>query len=662
MAEVLLSPGVLARENDSSQVSSQPVEAGCAIVGPAVKGPVNIPTVVTSYSDYQNKFGTIVESGSNEYTYFTSVSAYNYFQQGGDSLLVTRVVSGSYTAAVSTNIQNEVESGVLENLTGATQNSFNISGSSGLQSDVAATSGGNITASITLTNSQSISSIALEAATGSFTVGQQITFSSASLGANQAGGTDLTLTLVDANITNQVALVLETLSVGTIQNSTSVEGSKGQLASGTKDNLRWEVVSPDTASGTFSLLIRQGDDITSQRKILETWTNVSLDPNASNYVARVIGDQKQVVRTDGSTYYLQMEGQYANASRYVRVKSVNAKTLNYFDNAGDPKPQYTDYIPLAGSGSFGGASGTDFNGIVANFNENINATNSQGLVGANYTTALNLLANKDEFQYNVLSIPGLYREDYASQISAMVNNCQFRGDAIAVIDGVAYDKSITAVKTQAAGVDSSYAAMYWPWVQTIDPDLGDQVWAPASALMPGVYAYNDASSEAWFAPAGLNRGGLSTVIRAERKLTNGNRDELYQAGVNPIATFPNTGVVVFGQKTLQKKASALDRVNVRRLLIALKGYISQIADNLVFEQNTIATRNNFLAQVNPYLESVQQRQGLYAFKVIMDDSNNTPDVIDRNQLIGQIYLQPTKTAEFIYLDFNVLPTGAVFPS
>ncbi len=135
---------------------------------------------------------------------------------------------------------------------------------------------------------------------------------------------------------------------------------------------------------------------------------------------------------------------------------------------------------------------------------------------------------------------------------------------------------------------------------------------------------------------------------------------MYIANVNPIATFPGTGVVVYGQKTLQKAASALDRINVRRLLIALKGYISQVANNLVFEQNSIATRNNFLAQVNPYLQSVQQRQGLYAFKVVMDDSNNTPDVIDRNQLVGQIYLQPTKTAEFILLDFNILPTGATF--
>ena len=113
---------------------------------------------------------------------------------------------------------------------------------------------------------------------------------------------------------------------------------------------------------------------------------------------------------------------------------------------------------------------------------------------------------------------------------------------------------------------------------------------------------------------------------------------------------------------MQKAASALDRVNVRRLLITLKSFISQVADNLVFEQNTAATRNNFLAQVNPYLESVQQRQGLFAFKVIMDDSNNTPDVIDRNQMVGQIFIQPTKTAEFIYLDFNILPTGATFPA
>jgi hypothetical protein len=195
-----------------------------------------------------------------------------------------------------------------------------------------------------------------------------------------------------------------------------------------------------------------------------------------------------------------------------------------------------------------------------------------------------------------------------------------------------------------------------------DPDTAQRVWVPAGTLIPGVYAANDRTAEAWFAPAGINRGGLGQVVMAERKLTQANRDTLYVGKVNPIATFPGRGVVVFGQKTLQTQASALDRVNVRRLLIALKNYISQISDNLVFEQNTAATRNIFLGQVNPYMESVQQRQGLYAFKVVMNDSNNGPEVIDRNELRGAIYIQPTKTAEFIYLDFNILPTGAEFPA
>jgi phage tail sheath protein FI len=178
--------------------------------------------------------------------------------------------------------------------------------------------------------------------------------------------------------------------------------------------------------------------------------------------------------------------------------------------------------------------------------------------------------------------------------------------------------------------------------------------------MPGVYTFSDRVSAEWFAPAGLNRGGLGGAIQAERKLSTTDRNTLYESKVNPIASFPGVGLTAFGQKTLQTQSSALDRVNVRRLLIALKRYISSVARTLIFEQNTITTRNNFISQVNPYLETVQQRQGLFAYKVVMDDSNNTPDVIDRNQLVGQIYIQPTKTVEYIYLTFNITPTGVEF--
>jgi phage tail sheath protein FI len=241
-----------------------------------------------------------------------------------------------------------------------------------------------------------------------------------------------------------------------------------------------------------------------------------------------------------------------------------------------------------------------------------------------------------------------------------LSTVQNRGDAIAVVDLVGYNQTISTVGQAAQSYDNSYGATYYPWVQTRSTETGRLHFVPASTVIPGVYEYNDKVSAEWFAPAGLNRGGLPTVIQPEIRLTVNQRNTLYSSKVNPIAVFPGQGTVVYGQKTLQARASSLDRVNVRRLLIALKGYIGQIAQTLVFEQNTAVTRNKFLSQVNPYLDYVQQRQGLYAFRVVMDETNNTPDVIDRNLLVGAIYLQPTRTAEFIQLDFNILPTGVTF--
>jgi hypothetical protein len=574
MAETLLSPGVLARENDQSFIQGQPLERGAAIIGPAVKGPVEIPTLVGSFSEYTAIFGGAVESGSNVYSYLTSIAANNYFQNGGTSLLVTRVVSGSFTSATS---------------------SLMPTGSGGPTSGLS-------------------------------------------------------------------PFVLETISEGTIMNSTSTEIS-GSLPSGSSDNVRWEIPTVNTASGTFSLLIRRGDDNNVQKIVLESYNNLSLDPYASNYISKVIGDANFNLVSDSGDYFIQQSGSYSNISKYVRVKQVNFNTPKYFDNNGNAKPAFTGSLPAVSSGSFGSAVGSNIPaGRAANFYESINATDSQGLSGSNYNNAIALLSNVDEYKYNVISIPGLLASTHATQTTALVNNTIGRGDSIAIIDLVGYNSQVNAVINQASGFDSSYAATYWPWLQTIDPNTGEAVWVPASTMIPGVYAFTDASSDPWFAPAGITRGALGQVIRAERKLTAGNRDDIYEANVNPIATFPGSGVTVFGQKTLQKRASALDRVNVRRLLIALKGFIGQVAEGLVFEQNTAATRNNFLSQVNPYLESVQQRQGLYAFKVVMDETNNTPDVVDRNELVGQIFLQPTRTAEFIVLDFNVLPTGAVFPA
>lgn len=568
MAETLLSPGVLARETDQSFIQGQPVQAGAAILGPSAKGPVGIPTLVTSYSEYQAIFGSDVTSGSQQYEYLTQTSANNYFSQGGTSLLVTRVQSGSFTGAASTPVSNSLDNAAFE---------------------------------------------------------------------------------------------LTTLAEGEIMNSGVATGSNQTLVSGSKDNVRWEIQGANTNTGTFSLIVRRGDDSSKQKNPLETFQDLSLDPKAPNYISKVIGDTSYTVEQDGTDYYVKSTGTYTNKSKYIRVSAVNAATPDYFDNNGVAKSAYTASIPVDGSGSFTGATGTLFDGQVALFNDAITSANVQGLSATDYTESINLLSNKDEYRYNLITAPGLNSTDHGVPVNLLVSTVESRQDAIAVIDLDGYNNTVGTITTAAAGFDSSYAATYWPWLQTLNT-TGQTVWVPASTMIPGVYAFTDASSDAWFAPAGLTRGSLGNVIKAERKLTSGNRDTLYAANVNPIATFPGSGVVVFGQKTLQKRASALDRVNVRRLLIELKNYISQISDNLVFEQNSIATRNSFLTQVNPYLEGIQQRQGLYAFKVVMDETNNTADVVDRNELVGQIYLQPTKTAEFILLDFNVLPTGATFPA
>jgi phage tail sheath protein FI len=199
-------------------------------------------------------------------------------------------------------------------------------------------------------------------------------------------------------------------------------------------------------------------------------------------------------------------------------------------------------------------------------------------------------------------------------------------------------------------------------LRVIDTNTNKLLWVPPSVILPEIYAYNDNVAAEWFAPAGLNRGGIASAVGVKVRLPQASRDTLYEGKVNPIAQFPGQGICVWGQKTLQRRASALDRVNVRRLLIAVKKYIASASRYLVFEQNVESTRNRFLNIVNPYLASVQERSGLFAFRVIMDETNNTPDVIDRNILYGQLYLQPTRTAEFIILDFNVLPTGATFPN
>ena len=277
-----------------------------------------------------------------------------------------------------------------------------------------------------------------------------------------------------------------------------------------------------------------------------------------------------------------------------------------------------------------------------------------------YFKAINAVSNPDEWDINLVATPGIIRSLHPSVTSKVIDMVEDRQDCFYIADFNDYNDSITEATEQANSVDSNYVGTYYPWVKTVDNNTNKLTSVPPSVLMPAVFASNDRLAAEWFAPAGLNRGGISGAVSVLNRLTHSERDTLYENKVNPIASFPGQGIVAFGQKTLQDRASALDRINVRRLLITVKKFIASTSRFLVFEQNTATTRGRFLNTVNPYLEAIQQRQGLYAFRVVMDESNNTPDVIDRNILAGQIFLQPAKTAEFIVIDFNILPTGASF--
>ncbi len=487
MIETIVSPGVLAIENDQSFITEQPIRAGAAIVGPTVKGRVGIPTLCTTYSDYLNKFGSTFVSGGQVVSYFTSISAYNYFNNGGGALLVTRVASGSFTPATSSFIPSLLDEPYVVN---------------GYVVDGYILPGDNV-------------------------------------------------------------FELETLSEGTMLNSNGPTGSNGTIVNGTSDNYRWQIVSPNTSSGTFTLLIRQGNDSSLSPSILETWTNLSLDPLSPRYIERIIGNQTSAVIQDGGDYYVQDSGLYPNNSRYVRVKQVNNPTPNYFDNNGIAKSEYTSSIPVASEGVFGGAIGDNVPTTYSNnYYQNITNINTQGINAGDYYITLQLLANKEAYKFNYLTLPGLiYSSNYpahTSTLTSVISNIQNRGDTFLILDITGYGNNTIDALSSVSGLDTSYAAAYYPWLLTVDPNSGLQVWVPPSTLIAGAYSFSDNISAPWIAPAGLTRGVLSTAIRAERFLSQAVRDTLYESNVNPIATFQNSGVTIFGQKTLQKKRSSLD--------------------------------------------------------------------------------------------------------
>jgi len=752
MAEKMVSPGVFTKENDLSFLQQGVAEIGAAFIGPFLEGPL-VPTIVNSQAEFEQLFG--VADG----TYYTPLAVQNYLREAGTATICRVAGVGGYTAynPLLLTVASSSVSASVGILFPTDKNTLTTGLSGSAATTVTGSLGsGDFTIFITgSTNFSGTSSLDSEDINDI-----ESTFGTSPLGSKGAyvygffknhnvpfvGATSSSLTILDDQLFTfdaQEALTpmiksqtisgdrfdlfqFETIGAGNSANTKVKIGITNIKAAGSVNG---------TDYGTFTIVVRDFADTNKKRNVLETYSNVNLDPNSPNYISRVIGDRKLTIGDDGK---MTETGDWVNNSKYIRIQYLNtsapvqavpfghaAYTLPISASAGigalvpsvsfitasaaqyggidlDFNTDNTIYLkPIptgAGVGSnsvFGLDSanggtlsvGSSLAQFVVAFQEgfdgmnpatpiytgaNITAGNSQGF---NLTTALSsgsvaygkhisALSNSDEYDINMVITPGVISRLHSSVATSVLDMVEQRNDCFYILDTTAADdtKAIALSPSyyNASQIDSNMVATYYPWIKTIDVNTNKLITVPPSVLLPGVFAANDRVAAEWFAPAGLNRGGLVGAVSVLNRLTQSEKDDLYEGKVNPIVQFPGQGIVVFGQKTLQDKPSALDRINVRRLLLTVRKYIASTSRYLVFEQNTSETRNRFLNIVNPYLESIQQRQGLYAFRVVMDESNNTPDVIDRNIMKGAIYLQPTKTAEFIQIDFNILPTGAAF--
>jgi hypothetical protein len=744
MAEKIVSPGVFTKENDLSFLQQGVADIGAAFIGPFKEGPL-VPTIVNSQAEFETLYGVVDD------TYYTPLAVQSYLREAGTATICRVAGIGGYTG------QNPL---LFTLTTGSVSASVGILFPTDKNTLTTGLSGSSLT---TLSNGDFIISVTGStnfAGTSSLdsqdTNDIEATFGTSPLGAKGAyvygffknhsvtigTNTSSSVTVLDDQLFTfdaQEALTpyiksqtisgdrynlfqIETIGAGNTANSKVKIAISNIKAAGSVNG---------TDYGTFTLVVRGYSDTNKKKNVLETYSNVNLDPNSPNYISRVIGDRKRTIASDGK---ITETGDWVNNSKYIRIKNLNESAPVQAVPFGHAAYQ----LPISASAGVGAlipavtfvsASSTVFGGIdldgntdnsiyikpiptgagvgsnsvfgldasnggtlavgdttaqfVVAFQEgfdgmnpttpiytgtNIIEGNSQGLNLTNslssgsvaYGKHISALSNADEFDINMVVTPGVIRRLHSSVATSVLDMVEQRDDCFYIMDTTAAGDTISQATTQADSVDSNMTATYYPWVKTIDVNTNKLISVPPSVLLPGVFAANDRVAAEWFAPAGLNRGGLVGAVSVINRLTQSEKDTLYEGKVNPIVQFPGQGIVVFGQKTLQDKPSALDRINVRRLLLTVRKYIASTSRYLVFEQNTSETRNRFLNIVNPYLESIQQRQGLYAFRVVMDDSNNTPDVIDRNIMKGSIFLQPTKTAEFIQIDFNILPTGAAF--
>ena len=794
MAEVFVSPGVYTQEIDDTFVPAGAGTIGAALIGRTSSGPAFRPTRVNNFNEFRTVFGGLDD------TKYMPYAARSYLRNGSP-LTVVRVLGKSTQSTGQLGIiafpqasQTSISAISASNIAMAVIKRRSSTIPSGPQGDIAMSgtvsnfalsAGSEVVAGLSLVESDGsyikkvLGTNPLEANSGDklqdFYVDAVFNYGTAAgtVSASNVTPGNFTLATItaDGDMFQEVVGGFGEASTPSIV-SQNFNGTVHPLfkihtlADGSDTNNKYkisisnvDIATSSTSFPKFTVSVRQGNDTDENPIVLENFTDVNLDPNSRQYIARVIGDRRTQFDLSQDPPEVLFNGDFPNKSQYIRVfmhpsapaaarpagfqgvssfaattegqGSVSAAALplklnqlnsiaavdgrifigpNFDatgfndrlkktvtsasgDSASDNgvllyaaaadypgSAGVTNYtsVDMLGSSSgnfstvnkvrfsvpmFGGWDGFD---PRKNQLETEVSTGTDTLSG-DFNTAIKVLSNPDEVDFNLVAMPGIHSSAGGALTDRLVDMCANRADAFALIDianttatGAGLNLSVANAETEALKFDSNYGAAYYPWVRINDVDNNKLVFVPPSVAVMGAYAFNDRVAQPWFAPAGFNRGGLDEVLEVRRRLTQTQRDTLYNNNVNPIATFPGQGVVIFGQKTLQRKQSVLDRVNVRRMMIECRKTIASFSRLFIFEPNTVATRERLLTQVNDYLSSVQAANGINEFRAVLDETTTTPDLIDRNIIKGKIFLKPTTAAEIVIFDFTVTPNGAAF--
>lgn len=704
MASTFISPGVYFRELDQSLYISALQDTVLGVVGTATWGPVGIPTLVTSMDQFQQVFGLPLglDTGAaypNNLTVLHPMmyALQRYFRRGRRAY-VTRIFANDGTNAV-------------QNGNGPVSTSFThvhtINDDTGVAvykvwalypgsyGDVVQVkvSNGTSTPGPVAPAWQPSANYPTAGATDPMSIVRptvdnghiyQVTTGGANSGLVEpvwpVNGTNVTvagITYKDvgqgnpwtASIKYNVgALITPTTANGHIYIAISVTGGANSgaveptwVTDGTTvtDN---EVTWRDLGAQTKKLTVYVGSPYDAglppnlrKLKQVEVFDNlVQHDATSNDFWLKRVGEALTNTDTPYGPASTRTDPPAIQVSRYIALEKIGS-------NAHQP----VNTAIQGNATSAGNDTRVSADGIPA-------ASDSAAVNGNQYILGLGTMADTEIYPINILCIPGVSRwtdTTFGEVAQGTIDAANGRGDAIAIVDPP-FNKTVQGVidwhnqpdGDPASILNNNYGALYYPWIQVNDDLNGAQVFIPPSSFALECYAYTDYLTEPWFAPAGIQRGSLQAILRAERTVTQGDIDSMYGQGnaVNALRTFSGTGVVIWGQRTLQRIPTALDRVNVRRLLLTIRRLIANSVRVLTFEPDDPVLWRKFVGLVTPFLQSVQDRRGITAFRVICDSTTNTPEVIEQNMMIGKVFIKPTKTAEIIVVDFVLTSQGTTF--